>query len=202
MRLAADHGGECGAATLSTRGPVDWFQPAASKRGPQAAASIPAGRAHPCRRDPPRDGLPYLVVTFAPSGIVFRLPSLAFLVSERKAPRPNSRAKVIDRRALNLSNCFGLWPCKPAAFSCTYSTILARASGGSCDDINMRLMIAAESPEALWLALRMVQAVLRQSPSAVACSSSVTKPAVTRASPISLILDDCRVFPFEIVMVE
>jgi hypothetical protein len=55
-------------------------------------------------------------------------------------------------------------------------------------------MIDAERPEALWLALRMVQAVLRESPSALACSSSVRNPADLTASTSSLILEDCRAF--------
>src|SRR5262249_9732424 len=55
-------------------------------------------------------------------------------------------------------------------------------------------MIDAERPEALWLALRMVQAVLRESPSALACSSSVRNPADLTASASSLILEDCRAF--------
>src|SRR5262245_8912953 len=55
-------------------------------------------------------------------------------------------------------------------------------------------MIDAERPEALWLALPMVQAVLRESPSALACSSSVRNPADLTASASSLILEDCRAF--------
>src|SRR6516165_7078222 len=55
-------------------------------------------------------------------------------------------------------------------------------------------MIDAERPEALWLALRIVQAVLRESPSALACSSSVRNPADLTASASSLILEDCRAF--------
>jgi hypothetical protein len=55
-------------------------------------------------------------------------------------------------------------------------------------------MIDAESPEALWLALRMVQAVLRESPSALAWSSSVKNPADLIASANSLIFADCRAF--------
>src|SRR5262249_34505897 len=55
-------------------------------------------------------------------------------------------------------------------------------------------MIDAERPEALWLALRMVQAVLREGPSALACSSSVRNPAELTASASSLILEDCRAF--------
>src|SRR5258706_15708315 len=55
-------------------------------------------------------------------------------------------------------------------------------------------MIDAESPEALWLALRMVQVVLRESPSALACSSSVRNPADSTALASSLILEDCRAF--------
>src|SRR5205807_4631010 len=82
----------------------------------------------------------------------------------------------------------------PAAFSSTYSRILVRANGGSSGAASMRLMIDAERPEALWLALRMVQAVLRESPSALACSSSVRNPADLTASASSLILEDCRAF--------
>jgi len=55
-------------------------------------------------------------------------------------------------------------------------------------------MIDAERPEALWLALRMVQAVLRESPGALACSSSVRNPADLTASASSLILEDRRAF--------
>src|SRR5262245_5523025 len=55
-------------------------------------------------------------------------------------------------------------------------------------------MIDDERPEALWLALRMVQAVLRGSPSAVACSSSARNPADLTASTSSLILENCRAF--------
>src|SRR5262249_38288544 len=58
----------------------------------------------------------------------------------------------------------------------------------------MRLMIDAERPEALWLALRMVQAVLRGSPSALACSSRVRNPADLTASTSSLILENWRAF--------
>src|SRR5947209_8880352 len=58
----------------------------------------------------------------------------------------------------------------------------------------MRLVIEAGRPEALWLALRMVQAVLRESPSALACSSSVRNPADLTASASSLILENCRAF--------
>src|SRR4029453_447112 len=66
--------------------------------------------------------------------------------------------------------------------------------GGSSGAASIRLMIEAERPEALWLALRMVQAVLRESPSALACSSSVRTPANLTASASSLILEDCRAF--------
>jgi hypothetical protein len=59
---------------------------------------------------------------------------------------------------------------------------------------NIRLMIAAERPEPLWLALRMVQVVLRASPSAFDCSSSIRNPASTRACPTSLIFAACRAF--------
>jgi hypothetical protein len=68
------------------------------------------------------------------------------------------------------------------------------ASGGSCGDNSIRLMIAAERPEPLWLALRMVQVVLRASSSALDCSSRVRNPASTRACPSSLIFAACRAF--------
>src|SRR6266478_4317574 len=97
-----------------------------------------------------------------------------------------------ESRAANLRRRLRLPPYKPAAFSSTYSRILVRASGGSSGAANIRLMIDAERPEALWLALRMVQAVLRESPSALACSSSVRNPADLTASTSSLILENCR----------
>jgi hypothetical protein len=98
-----------------------------------------------------------------------------------------ARSKNLRRRVL-------LPPYTPASLSAVYSRIFRRASGGSCGDNNMRLMIAAESPEPLWLALRMVQVVLRASPSAFDCSSSVRNPASTRACPTSLIFAACRAF--------
>src|SRR5262245_45066752 len=58
----------------------------------------------------------------------------------------------------------------------------------------MRLIIEADRPEALWLALRIVQAVLRGTPRTLACSSSVRKPAASTASANSLILADWRAF--------
>ena len=58
----------------------------------------------------------------------------------------------------------------------------------------MRSMIAAESPVLLWHVLRMVHAVLRGSPSALACASSVRNPASIRACPSSRILADWRAF--------
>ena len=75
-----------------------------------------------------------------------------------------------------------------------YSWILARTIGGRCGDAKIRFRVAAERPEFLYLPLRMVQVVLRESPMAFACASSAQNPAAIRASPISLILDDCRDF--------
>src|SRR5215468_12454522 len=72
--------------------------------------------------------------------------------------------------------------------------ILARTRGGSWGALSMQLITAAERPEFLWFALRRVQVVLRLSPRAVACSSSVENPEATKASPISLILDLCLAF--------
>jgi hypothetical protein len=97
-------------------------------------------------------------------------------------------------RLKNLSRCVLLPPYTPASLSPVYSRIFRRASGGSCGDNNIRLMMAAERPEPLWLALRMVHVVLRASPSAFDCSSSVRSPASTRACPTSLIFSACRAF--------
>jgi len=105
-----------------------------------------------------------------------------------------SSTRSSDRRAVNLRSCVLLLPYKPAVFSSMYSRILARTTGGSPGAANMRLMVVAERPDALWFALSMVQVVLRESPSALTCLSSVSNPAATRASPSSLILDDCRAF--------
>ena len=73
--------------------------------------------------------------------------------------------------------------------------ILARTSGGSVGAASMRLIIDAERPLALWLPLRIVQAVLRGSPKILACSSSVRKPAASTVSASSLILDNWRARP-------
>jgi hypothetical protein len=97
-------------------------------------------------------------------------------------------------RSKNLSRWVLLPPYTPASLSVVYSRIFRRASGGSCGDNNIRLMIAAERPEPLWLALRIVQVVLRASPSALDCSSRVRHPASTRACPSSLILAARRAF--------
>jgi hypothetical protein len=97
-------------------------------------------------------------------------------------------------RSKNLSRWILLPPYTPASLSVAYSRIFRWASGGSCGDNSIRLMIAAERPEPLWLALRMVQVVLRASPSALDCSSRVRNPASTRACPSSLIFAACRAF--------
>src|SRR5262249_44877812 len=52
-------------------------------------------------------------------------------------------ACFIDSRAKNLRRCVGLPPYTPASLSVVYSRIFRRASGGSSDDNNMRLMTAA-----------------------------------------------------------
>jgi hypothetical protein len=54
------------------------------------------------------------------------------------------------------------------------------------------LIVAAVRPVALWFAFRTAQAVLRDSPRALACSSSATKPEAARTAASSLILADCR----------
>src|SRR3984893_5367160 len=101
---------------------------------------------------------------------------------------------MLNRRTANRYCCLLLPPYRPNAFSSTYSTMAERARGGSLDEPNMRLMIIAERPELLWRALRMVHAVLRASPSASACSSSVRNPASIRACPSSWILANWRAF--------
>jgi len=103
-------------------------------------------------------------------------------------------ACFIDSRAKNLRRCVGLPPYTPASLSVVYSRILRRASGGSSGDNNMRLMTAADRPEPLWLALRMVQVVLRASPSASDCWSRVTNPASMRDCLSSRIFAACRDF--------
>jgi hypothetical protein len=55
-------------------------------------------------------------------------------------------------------------------------------------------MSFADRPLALCGLLRMVQAVLREIPSARACSSSVQKPDAVKAFAISRMLVDCRTF--------
>ena len=73
------------------------------------------------------------------------------------------------------------------------------ADGGSCGELSMRLMIAADSPEHLWLPLITVQAVLRDNSSTRACLSSLTKPASTSACRSSRSLADCLAFMFELI---
>src|SRR6516164_6300051 len=85
-------------------------------------------------------------------------------------------------------------PYAPASLSVVYSRIFCRASGRNSGDNNMRLMTAADRPEPLWLALRMVQVVLRASPSASDCWSRVTNPASMRDCPSSRIFATCRDF--------
>src|SRR5262245_17169294 len=75
-----------------------------------------------------------------------------------------------------------------------YSRTQWRTAGGSFGAANTRLMILAERPDDLWLALRMVHVVLRGSPSTRAFSSSVVYPSAERVSPNSLILANCRAF--------
>src|SRR3954453_13185098 len=78
--------------------------------------------------------------------------------------RSFSLSTSAEKRAAKLRHCLGLPPYKPAAFSWTYSRILARMSGGSVGAASMRLIIDAERPVALWQPLRIVQTVLRGSP--------------------------------------
>src|SRR5262249_118401 len=107
---------------------------------------------------------------------------------------PASSGAARLTRSKNLRRCILLPPYRPASLLVVYSRIFCRASGGSCGDNNMRVMIAAERPEPLWLALRMVQVVLRASPRPFDGSSSVKNPASTRPCPTSLIFAACRAF--------
>src|SRR5262249_9523761 len=107
-------------------------------------------------------------------------------------PNSGMARLAIDSRAKNLRRCVGLPPYTPASLSVVYSRIFRRTSGGSSGDNNMRLMTAADRPEPLWLALRMVQVVLRASPSASDCWSRVTNPASMRDCPSSRIFAACR----------
>src|SRR5262249_25352753 len=63
-----------------------------------------------------------------------------------------------------------------------YSKILSLTCGGSPGLANIRVIMAADRPELLWLAFRMVQVVLRESPSARACISRVGKDINERVS--------------------
>ena len=69
-------------------------------------------------------------------------------------------------------------------FSSAYSMIFARTRRGIRFELNIRQMILAEIPVPLCSADKIVQAVLRGNPSAFACASSETNPAVIKASPI------------------
>jgi hypothetical protein len=85
-------------------------------------------------------------------------------------------------------------PVRGTTVSSAYSMIFARTNGGSRFELNIRQMILAEIPVPLCLVERIVQAVLRGNSNTFACASSETNPAVISASPISRILDACRVF--------
>ena len=63
----------------------------------------------------------------------------------------------------------------------------------------MRLVIAADSPEHLWLPLITVQAVLRDNSRTRACLLSVTKPASMSACRSSRSLADCLAFMLELI---
>ena len=84
-----------------------------------------------------------------------------------------SPTDVAESAVTNFRLNLALWPKFPAAFSPTYSRILTRATGGNWFPVNMRPISFADSPLLLCGLLRMVQAVLRDIPSALACSSSV-----------------------------
>src|SRR6516165_1965705 len=159
-------------------------------------------------RLPLADELAFVIVMAAPFGsrpvVVANRYSLSRSLNHTHDHRltldspPNSGvarlACFIDSRAKNLCRCVRLPPYTPASLSVVYSRIFRRASGGSSGDNNMRLMTAADRPEPLWLALRMVQVVLRASPSAPDCWSRVTNPASMRDCPSSRIFATCRDF--------
>src|SRR6516164_1315311 len=159
-------------------------------------------------RLPLADELAFVIVMAAPFGsrpvVVANRYSLSRSLNHTHDHRltldspPNSGvarlASFIDSRAKNLRRCVGLPPYTPASLSVVYSRIFRRVSGGSSGDNNMRLMTAADRPVPLWLALRMVQVVLRASPSASDCWSRVTNPASMRDCLSSRIFAACRDF--------
>ena len=94
-----------------------------------------------------------------------------------------SLACFIDSRAKNLRRCVWLPPYTPASLSVVYSKIFRRASGGSSGDNNMRLMTAADRPEPLWLALRMVQVGASSEPKRLGLLVEGHKPRVYERLP-------------------
>jgi hypothetical protein len=87
----------------------------------------------------------------------------------------------------------------PVDFSSTYSRSTILADGGISGELSMRLMVAADSPEHLWLPRMTVQAVLRDNARTRACSSIVTKPSFTSDCRSSRILADCLAFMSELI---
>jgi hypothetical protein len=79
-----------------------------------------------------------------------------------------------------------------------YSKIVLRTRGGRSGAESIRATTVADSPDALWLPLMMVQVVLRDKPSAAAWSSRLVHPSATRASRISRIFAAWRAFRPEI----
>ena len=75
-----------------------------------------------------------------------------------------------------------------------YSWITRRAGAGNRGERHIRLIVGAERPEALCVRLRIVQAVLRQTPSATAWSSSAVIPASIKACRSFAIFADCLAF--------
>jgi hypothetical protein len=116
---------------------------------------------------------------------------LAKVASSKRGPTPT------ESRERNLRRCAMLWPYNPIAFSRTYSDSARSTVEGSAGVPNMRLMVTTERPELLCVPFRTDHVVLRDRPSALAWSSSVTNPAATRASRSSRIFAACRAFFWE-----
>jgi hypothetical protein len=100
-----------------------------------------------------------------------RLTVSAILIAANLSELPGRQGRgcEIDRHRLDSSLC----PYRPAIFSLAYSLTFRRTAGGRFGDAIIRLMITGLGP-ALLSRLSNAQAVLRQSPRAVACLAAVS----------------------------
>ena len=106
--------------------------------------------------------------------------------------RQRDTARVDEQIAAAPARCHRT---APPVFSARYSRTFARTGRGRSGADSIRAMVLAESPDPLCLLLSTVQVVLREIPSASACSPSERNPAAAMASPISLIFKVCRPRP-------